>query len=154
CDVLARATALLIAIHLDPLGLAGRLDPPGNSPRAPASAPSAPAGVIPTPPAPLVDLPEMPGSSAAPASDLSPETGVPPPGATPPRDLSPETGVPPPGATPPRDLSPETGVLPAPPVAAVVDALAPAGSAAGSRRPVEDLSAQTGALVNRGDARP
>src|SRR5690606_14567583 len=36
----------------------------------------------------------------------------------------------------------------------VVDALAPAGSAAGSRRPGEDLSAQTGPLVNRGDARP
>jgi hypothetical protein len=85
CRVLARAAALLIAIHRDPLAAAVGLEAPAPPPSPP------PRGVDPTsgdvvPPAPALDLaPE----TSAPLAPAAPE-----PAPSAPLDLAPETSAP------------------------------------------------------------
>ncbi|MDC0675128.1 hypothetical protein [Nannocystis radixulma] len=107
CQVLARATALVIAIHLDPLAVSRGLDPP-----AAVVPPPEPPPLPPAPP----DLPDQtaPAPSGPAAPDLSEQ-----PAALPPIGLSPGTATAPllqplgplppvAAAPPPVDMAEET----------------------------------------------
>ncbi|WP_434427024.1 hypothetical protein [Nannocystis pusilla] len=103
CPLLARAAALLIAIHLDPLAVTRSLPAAAVVPPAPPDLPpdlSSGTATIP-PPGPF---------------DLSPRTSTTsPPGTAPPSDLSPRTSTTSAsGTAPPTDLSSRTSPAPPP----------------------------------------
>lgn len=115
CQVLARAAALLVAIHLDPLAVARGLPAAAVAPPAPPVLPpdlsSGTASVSPPAPydlSPRTSTSSPPGSSAP--ADLSSRTSTTSaPGMAPPDDLSSKTSATsPPASPPPGDLSSRT----------------------------------------------
>lgn len=112
CRLLARAAALLVAVHLDPLAVSQLFTGPAD-PGPPPDLPPETGSSLPLPPP---DLP--PGTAHARPSDL-------PPGTAParPSDLPPGTA-----ATPPSDLTPGTALPdPTPPLVEPAPAEIPFG---------------------------
>ena len=79
CLLLARAVALVVAVHLDPLGVAQNLPEPASPAPPPAIVAPSPPPVVLVPP-PLRPARPAPAAEAVRPPDLSPRTGdLPPP---------------------------------------------------------------------------
>ncbi|MCY1063894.1 hypothetical protein OV090_03920 [Nannocystis sp. RBIL2] len=182
CPILARAAALLIAIHLDPLAVARGLPAPAVVPPAPPALPPdlSPGTATIPPPGPSDLSPRTSATSAsgtAPPADLSSRTSTTSAsGTAPPTDLSSRTSSAPPSELPARPVlppdplasdpsrapsipaAPDLSFRPAPPPspAGRLASPAPPRPPAGPSRPLapEDMSEETAEFTAARTPRP